>query len=206
LGRLRLARRWQSLGSALKDLPDVSVVVVRERPGGARSPAGLAGLRPRPTHRVIILAGRLDRSLLKAIRYAKSIDATEIRAVHAAVDPHAAQELLERWTEVGHQLGIPLDVEESFDRDTVRSIRRSVDRSRDGVSQVTVVLPRRVYPHALQRLLHDHTARTLAHGLDSDGDVEVVMVPYRFGASTGPPGPAEDDVADGRRAGVPGAP
>jgi hypothetical protein len=155
---------------------------------------------------VIILAGRLDRSLLKAIRYAKSIDATEIRAVHAAVDPHQAQELLERWTEVGHQLGIPLDVEESFDRDIVRSIRMSLNRSRDGVSQITVVLPRRVYPHVLQRLLHDHTARTLAHGLDSDGDVEVVMVPYRFGASTAQAGSTEPERADGDQAPTPGAP
>jgi hypothetical protein len=195
LERARLARRWRSLEGALRGLPEVSVVVVRERTPRTTA-ASLAGLRPMPTHRVVILAGRLDRSVLKAIRYAKSIDATEIRAVHAAVDPRAAQVLLERWTEVGPSLGIPLDVEECFDRDIVRSVRMSVDRSRDGVSQVTVILPRRVFPRVLQRALHDHTARTLARAFETTADVEVVLVPYRFGAP-----PPEEDSAPGEPVG-----
>ena len=55
---------------------------------------------------------RLDRSVLKAIRYARAVEATDIRALHAAVDVERAEELLDRWAEAGVSLGIPLEVAE----------------------------------------------------------------------------------------------
>jgi hypothetical protein len=132
----------------------------------------------------IILVDQVDRSVLKAIRYARAIEASDIRALHAAVDPHRAEHLAEQWGEVGHILGVPLDVEECFDRNIARTVTEYVHREEAPDVEVTVVLPRREYPRALQRLLHDHTSRAITRALASEPHVDVVVVPYRVGSGS----------------------
>jgi len=175
----------------------VNLVVVRDHGGSGHLRSG-AGVRvaPRPRHIALIAVGRLDRSVLKAIRYARAIDALEIRAVHAASDPDQAVWLAEQWGETGQILGIPLDVVECFDRNIPRSLLREVDRWRSDDAEVSILLPRRQYPRPLQRLLHDRTSRAISRAVAHEGHVDVVAVPYRMG---GPP--------HGERAGHrPGAP
>ncbi len=186
--RLRVGRSWSGLVSPLRDLENLSVVVVREHGGaGHASSSGRIRVSPRTHHVAIILVDQVDRSVLKAIRYARAVEASDIRALHAAVDPHRAERLAEQWGEMGHVLGVPLDVEECFDRNIARTVSEYVHRVQGRDVEVTVVLPRREYPRTLQRLLHDHTSRAIARALESEPHVDVVVVPYRVGsdASTG---------------------
>ncbi len=182
--RIRRGRSWSGLVGPLRDMDNVSVVVVRDHGGkGHGMPRGRIRVVGRQRHIAVILVGRLDRSVLKAIRYARAIEALDIRAVHAAVDPAHAQELTEQWGEVGNVLGIPLDVEECFDRNIARTVREYVERVKAPDAEVSVVIPRREYPRPLQRLLHDHTSRAITRALLDEPHVDVVAVPYRLNAS-----------------------
>jgi len=184
--RIRRGRTWSGLVRPLRDLDNVSVVVVRDHGGhGHRTERGRLHIAPRSHHVAIILVDRLDRSVLKAIRYARSIQALDIRAVHAGVDPKQAQDLAEQWGDVGHILSIPLDIEECFDRDIARTVRRYVDGLEDEDAEVTVVVPRREYPRVLQRFLHDRTSRSIARSLQDEPHVDVVVVPYRVRRKVG---------------------
>jgi amino acid transporter len=180
--RLRVGRSWRGLVERIRDLPDVSLAVVRDRPGEGGPdqpdvPLAYAG------HQVVILVEQLDRSILKGLRYGRSVDASDIRAVHAAADPHAAELLADAWAENGHLLGVPLDVEACFDRNVVASITASVERALAPGTLTTVVLPRREYPRAVQRLLHDRTSRSIARALAAIPGVEFVVVPYHLGTT-----------------------
>jgi hypothetical protein len=149
---------------------------------------------------VLILVDRLDRSVLKAISYARAIDATEIRAFHAAVDVPRAQALLDRWAEAGIEIGIPLEIAECADRNIARTVFEAVSRASGQDSEVTVVLPRRVYPHRAQRLLHDRTSRAIARALAERPHVDVVIVPYRIG-QLGREAPSSESGAEGAAVG-----
>jgi len=179
--RVRQGASWAALLRPLRDLDNVSIVVVREHGGhGHQLFSGRVRISPRARHEAVILVDRLDRSILKAIRYARSIDALDIRALHAGVDPKRAQDLAEQWSEIGHILGIPLDIHECFDRNVARTVAEYVEEIRASNAEVTVVIPRREYPRLLQRFLHDRTSRAIARGLADEPHVDVVVVPYRL--------------------------
>jgi len=178
----------------MRDIDTVSVAVVRDHGGmGHTVREGRLWLWPRGRHVVLILVDRLDRSVLKAIRYARAIDATDIMALHAAVDLERAQELLEQWGEAGTELGVPLEVDECADRDIARTVSEAAGRLSREDTEVTVVIPRREYGGRTQRLLHDHTSRSISRALADQPHVDVVTVPYRLGA---PHAPAEAPSAD----------
>jgi hypothetical protein len=182
--RVRRGRTWTGLANSLRDLENVSVAVIRDHGGAGHAlERGRIRVSPRRSHVAIVLVGRLDRSILKAIRYARTIEALDIRALHAGVDPERAQELAQQWGEFGPALGVPLDIEECFDRNIGRTVREYIDRIKASDSEVTVILPRRDYPRALQRLLHDRTSRTISRACVAEAHVDVVVVPFRLGAS-----------------------
>jgi len=179
--RVRQGASWATLLRPLRDHDNVSIVVVREHRGhGHPLMSGRIRISPRPRHVAVILVDRLDRSILKAIRYARSIEALDIRALHAGVDPTKAQSLAEQWGDVGQALGIPLDIDECFDRDVARTVGEYIDEIRASDAEITVVIPRREYPRLVQRFLHDRTSRAIAHELADDPHVDVVFVPYRL--------------------------
>jgi hypothetical protein len=184
--RLRNGRQWSSLLEPLRGLDTVSVAVIRDHGGrGHVAGGGRLSLWPRGRHVVLILVDRLDRSVVKAIRYARAVDATEVMALHAAVDVPQAQSLLSQWAELGPSIGVPLQIVECTDRNIARAAGEAVARLSGRDTEVTVVLPRRDYPHRSQRLLHDRTSHTIARALADRPHVDVVTVPYRLGRHDG---------------------
>jgi hypothetical protein len=179
--RVRQGASWAALLRPLRDHPNVSTVVVREHGGhGHGLSNGRLRISPRPRHVAVILVDRLDRSILKAVRYARSIQAFDIRALHAGVDPQKALQLTEQWADLGGILGVPLDVTECFDRNIARTIREYIDEIKAQDAEITVVIPRREYPGLVQRFLHDRTSRTIARELADEPHVDIVVVPYRL--------------------------
>jgi amino acid transporter len=183
LARLRRMHAWSGLAESLRDLPNVGVVIVRAHGAAADGDQHhRLQLSPRRRHVALILVEDLDRATLKASRYARGIQALEVRAVHAASDPDRAKLLIDQWIAFGYLAGIPLDVEECNDRNIERSLRRYVSRFEDGTTEVTLILPRRHFPKRRHLLLHDRTSRRIAGAFAEEPHVDVVVVPYHLGA------------------------
>jgi hypothetical protein len=140
---------------------------------------------------------RVDRAALRAVRYARSIGAREVRAVHAAADPDLQEELIARWMELG--VPIELDLVECWDRDVARALERYVVERMGPRIEVTVVLPRRDFATLRQRLLHDRTSRRITRALGRYPHVDVAIVPYfvtrRSRAADGPSRPGAHPAA-----------
>jgi hypothetical protein len=183
--RLRTNRAGASLAKALLPIPGARVTVIRDHAGPGHltgtHPDGAHFLRisPRPRHRVIVPVDRLDRALLRAIRYALSLDATEVRAVHAAVDQDGQERLIRRWMELG--VPIELDVIECWDRNVARSLEGYVVEHMRGRAEITIVLPRRDVDQIRYRWLHDRTSRAIGKALGRYEHVDISVVPYRMG-------------------------
>jgi amino acid transporter len=189
--RVRRARKWAGLTEALRDLPNVGVVVVRDHGGvGHHLADGHVQIAPRRRHVALILVERLDQAVLKASRYARGIDAGVIRAVHAASDPDRARQLVDQWIAFGYLAGIPLDVEECHDRNIERSLRRYVAQLEGPETEITLILPRRHFGKRLHLLLHDRTSRRIARAFAQEAHVDVVVVPFRVGRPASKPTPA----------------
>jgi hypothetical protein len=121
---------------------------------------------------------RLDRATLRAIRYARTLGANDVFAIHAALDPANAAVLADLW--MSQHLPIPLTLIECWDRNVARALEEDVLRlSKDG-TEVTVVMPRRDFPKLRQRMLHDRTSRTIARSLGRYPHIDVAIVPYYF--------------------------
>ncbi len=133
-------------------------------------------------HTVLVMVDKLDRATARALQYARSLNPDEIRAVHFAIDEQRAKRLLERWSGVGLQR-IPLEVIACPDRRVTRAaLETAAEASIDGVTEVTVLLPRLEYRRAWHRLLHDRTAAAIAQAVDDLPHVNVTFVPYHLKA------------------------
>jgi amino acid transporter len=181
--RVRSGHSWSGLVEPLRDLENVTLMVVRDHggPGHGLNPRGLIQLSPRPRHTVLILVDRLDQAVIKALRYARTIGALDVRALHVAVDRKNGERLLAEWATWIDALGVPLDVEDCPDRNVPRTVLRFVREMESHDTEITVVMPRREYRSVFQRLLHDRTSRGIARALGEEPHVDVVMVPYRLG-------------------------
>jgi amino acid transporter len=200
LERLRRGRTGARLARTLAPNPRVRVTLVRDHPHrGDRH--GRTRLLPRAGHRAVVLVDRPDRAALQAVSYALSLGAEEVVAVHAAVDPEVQDGLISRWMEL--RMPIALDLVECWDRDIARSVERYVVDLMGPRTEVTVVLPRRDFARARQRLLHDRTSRSIARTLARYEHVDVAVVPYFFGSRPpSAPSGSSADVAAGGAAGA----
>jgi amino acid transporter len=195
LGRIERLRRGRTGARLARDLapnPTVHVTLVRDHPAPGRpDPDELLAL-PRADHRVVVLIDHADRASMRAVRYALSLGAEEVAAVHAAVDPDGQEDLIARWMDL--RVPVALDLVECWDRDVPRTVERYVAELTGPRTEVTVVLPRRDFPHLRQRVLHDRTSRGIARALGRYEHVDVAVVPYFMGGTdtTGSAPPAED--------------
>ena len=134
------------------------------REAGAVQTLG-AGRPPDPpnfTRRtVLVLVDDFDLAAIAALRYARSLHPTALRAVHFVIDQQRADQLLQQWPQA--ERGIPLDMVDCPHR---RIERAAGDLAAKEACQpgthVTVVLPRRSTRPLLGRLLHDRTADKIA--------------------------------------------
>jgi amino acid transporter len=136
---------------------------------------------PPPPHysrrTVFVFVDSFDLATLAAIRYARSMRPTTIRAVHFVIDSVRADKLRDKWTRADR--GIPLDFIDVSDRRLTRAAAELVEReAADPSTHVTVVLPRRSYSALLGRLLHDRTADKIAAVVSRIPRSAATIVPY----------------------------
>jgi hypothetical protein len=131
-------------------------------------------------HAVVVLIDKIDRTSARAIQYARTLHPDRLDAVHIAVDEQHAQELSKEWSNLPLKQ-ISLDVRECPDRRINRTVLEVVtELAADGETEVTVLIPRREYRSAWHRLLHDHSADSIAKALADVPHANVTFVPYHL--------------------------
>jgi amino acid transporter len=140
-----------------------------------------AGIPPRPPNYsrrvVLIFVDDVDLATLAAIRYARGLRPTTLRAVHFVIDSDRAQKLHEKWVRFGQD--IPLEMIDTPDRRLTRaSLELASREAAQKSTQVTVVLPRRGYAPLIGRVLHDRTADKIAGVISQVPNAAATIIPF----------------------------
>jgi hypothetical protein len=126
---------------------------------------------------VFVLVDGFDLATLAALRYARSMRPTTIRAVHFVIDNVRAEQLREKWMRADR--GVALDFIDCPDRRLAKAASDLVEREiQDEGTHVTVILPRRTYSPLLGRLLHDRTGDKIAQVISRLPRSAATIVPY----------------------------
>jgi len=126
---------------------------------GARIPAALL------QHKVVVPVAGINRGVLPALRYARSLSA-DVTAVMVDIDPQETAEVRAKWERWG--MGVPLKVLESPYRSVLRPFLQYLDELDWEVGfdqQLTVVLPEFVPARWWHFLLHNQNALMLKAAL-----------------------------------------
>ncbi len=130
-------------------------------------------------HVVIVLVPAAHNATLRAMQYAETLSADEVRAVHVALDSEMSQHHRDEWDSLG--TGRELEIIACPYRDLSQSIRDYVRPiASDGNTIVTIVLPEFVVRKWWHHLLHNQNAFEIKRTLLAEPDVIVTSVPYHL--------------------------
>ena len=147
---------------------------VLERVGSRRKPPEQPNY---PRRTVFLLVDSFDLATLAAVRYARSLRPTTLRAVHFVIDTDQANQLREEW--MRGERDIVLDFVDTPDRRLNKAAAELVSREAAVPgTHVTAVLPRRSYSPLLGRLLHDRTADKIAAVVSNIPNAAATIVPF----------------------------
>src|SRR6202042_3829987 len=126
---------------------------------------------------VFVFVDSFDLATLAALRYARSLRPTQLRAVHFVIDSVRAEKLRDKWMRADR--GVALDFIDCPDRRLIKAATDLAEREiEDQGTHVTVILPRRSYSALLGRLLHDRTADKMAAAISRIPRSAATIVPY----------------------------
>lgn len=138
------------------------------------------GYKPkRPTHYVVVLVGKVNRGVLDAIAYARSLSPERIIALSIVQDPEEERKLHAQWDE--YDIPIELHTVSSPYRELTRPVLAfldEIDQERDD-DIITVVIPESVTKVSAQ-WLHNQSALALKARLLYRPDTVVVSVPVHI--------------------------
>jgi hypothetical protein len=169
----------------LLTVPDVVVAdvpVVAER----GTPMAVDG-RPLIPERVVALVfvSSPHDAAIRAINYARSLNAHEVRAVFLATEPEEAPQVLEEWARRG--IGIQLDMVEAPFRDLGPPLLDEVRRvTAEPGTIAAVVVPEFLVTRWWHRILHNNRALFIKRMLLFEPNVILSSVPFRLGGQDGP--------------------
>jgi len=126
---------------------------------------------------VYVFIDDFDLATIAALRYARSLRPTSLRAVHFVIDNLQADKLRQDWMRANP--GIPLDFVDCPDRRLASAAANlvSAEAVLPGVG-VTAILPRRSYTPIVGRLLHDRTADRMAAVISRIPHAAATIVPF----------------------------
>jgi amino acid transporter len=126
---------------------------------------------------VLVFVDDCDLATLAALRYARSLRPTVMRAVHFSIDNAQDAALRRDWLRAN--TGVVLDFVDCPDRRLARAAAEmvSAEAALPGVG-VTAILPRRGYSPLLGRLLHDRTADKIAGVVSRIPHSAATIVPF----------------------------
>ena len=134
----------------------------------------------RVTQKVVVLVGGIDRGILNALIYARSLS-PDAEAVHVSVDPGATERLKARWPLWAGDF--PLTILESPYRSFIQPLRKYIDdlQEKTGVDYITLVIPEFVPGRWWHNLLHNQTALLIKAAFLFRKGTAVWNVPFYLG-------------------------
>ncbi|MDO7882978.1 APC family permease [Salinibacterium soli] len=131
----------------------------------------------------IVLVGRMQKPVLKALDYAIAARHDSIEAVHVSIDDHASEQLEKDW--VAQNIKVPLTIIESPYRDISAPLAKYIKsrRAEHGAEVVTVYTPQFIVGHWWENLLHNHKARRIRQKLSLVHGVVIAIVPWLLDSS-----------------------
>ncbi|MGZ4147507.1 MAG: APC family permease [Actinomycetota bacterium] len=151
---------------------DVPVVVDGDRPVGVDG----RPLIPQRTVSLVFVSGVHDATI-RALNYARSLGASETKAVYFDLDPETASRIEEEWSEVA--VDIPLDIVEAPFRDLTGPMLDEVRRVTEREDTVcAVVIPEFLVAKWRHLLLHNQNALFVKRLLLVEPRVILTSVPY----------------------------
>jgi len=125
---------------------------------------------------VIVFVDDFDLSTVAALRYAKSLRPTVVRAVHFVIDTDRAEQLRVAWLP---DRSVSLEFIDCPDRRLNRAAAELVRHEAETPgTQVTAILPRRSFSPLLGRLLHDRTADKIAGVVSRVPNAAATIIPF----------------------------
>ena len=130
-------------------------------------------------HDVTILIDSVDLAVSGAMKYALSLNPRHLEAVHFVLDDLKAEEIRKKWMNTSSLRGIPLKLIDCPDRRITRSVAEYALRitTQDEV-ELTLLLPRRIYPRFIGKILHDQTAEQIAASVGQIQNVVATIIPF----------------------------
>jgi hypothetical protein len=126
-------------------------------------------------HVVIVFVDDSGRSATAALRYARSLRPTRLRAVHLVTDSQQADRLRAAWPP---DRGVPLELvdcpEQGLTHCTDDLVRREAESPG---TQVSVILPGRSFSPQTGGLLHGRTADKIAGVVSRVPNVAITIIP-----------------------------
>lgn len=131
----------------------------------------------------IVLVGKLQKPVAKALDYALAAKHDKTLAVHIAVTADDARDVQEEWEY--HYMPVPLLVIESPYRQYAAPLAQFINQYREkhGSSVVTVYLPQYIVGHWWETFLHNRRARRIAQQLMLVHGVQITLVPWLLDSS-----------------------
>jgi hypothetical protein len=131
----------------------------------------------------IVLVGRVQKPVLKALDYAIAARHGSIEAVHIAIDDDSADKLDLEWA--SQNIKVPLHILESPYRDISAPLIKYLKarRAKYGSEVITVYLPEYIVGHWWERVLHNHKAGRIRQKLMLVHGVAVTLVPWLLDSS-----------------------
>ncbi|MBV9093316.1 MAG: OB-fold nucleic acid binding domain-containing protein, partial [Streptosporangiaceae bacterium] len=125
---------------------------------------------------VLVFVDDFDLSTIAALRYARSLRPTTLRAVHFVIDTDTAEQLRAAWLP---DRNVTLEFIDTPDRRVTRAAAELVSKEVElAGTQVTVILPRRSFSPLLGRLLHDRTADKIAVVVSRIPNAAATIIPF----------------------------
>jgi amino acid transporter len=131
----------------------------------------------------IVLVGRMQKPILKALDYAIAARHERLEAVHCSIDDDETAQLERDWAAMN--IRVPLRIIKSPYRDIGIPLAEYIKghRAEHGPEVVTVYIPQYIVGHWWERLLHNQKSRRLRHKLMLVHGVTVSLVPWLLDSS-----------------------
>ncbi|WP_308220558.1 amino acid permease [Humibacter sp. RRB41] len=126
----------------------------------------------------IVLVGKMQKPVLKALDYAIAARHQSIEAVHISVEDESTDLLQQQWHDMN--IHVPLTIIESPYRDFGIPLIKYIKHRREerGSEVTTVYLPQYIVGHWWEGILHNHRARRISKQLMLMHGVTIALVPW----------------------------
>jgi amino acid transporter len=131
----------------------------------------------------IVLVGRMQKPVLKALDYAIAAQHASVEAVHLSIDDESTAQLEREWAE--QNIRVPLQIVISPYRDVAEPLCEYIEahRAEHGSEVITVYTPVYIVGHWWEHMLHNHKARRIRKRLMMVHGVTIALVPWLLDSS-----------------------